>query len=503
MLFKDELRGAGLGSGGSTLHSQGEGGTQRRSYERLKTLLDPGSFVALGQDIQAGKRLQESSIGVDNVAVGWGKINGRIVYVFAHDCSALGGAIGESSSRKILRVLDLAIKNGTPIVGLHESVGIQLEEGISSLVGMAKILHKSAMASGVIPQISIVTGPCAGTAAHHPVMSDFVIMLEGPSTMFLCGPDAVKEASGEKVTSNDLGGASVQSQSGVAHLVARTEEECFQLVRRLFAYLPSNNLDDPPQIATRDDCAPDNSMLDSFAAEPDSQYDMIDVLRSIVDDGELLQIQSTWAKNVVTTFGRLNSRSIGIIASQPKELGGALDTIGCTKAARFIRFCDAFNLPLVIFVDCPGILPAVEEEKGGVARHSSKLLYAFCEATVPKISVITRKAYGEAYLLMCNEHVSDIRLAWPSATISVMGPIGMVKAMFASEISRSENPESRIKDLVREYIERFADPRFAASKGYIDKVVVPRDTRKWLILGLESLSAKRESRPQRKHGAFF
>ncbi|MFH0849285.1 MAG: acyl-CoA carboxylase subunit beta [archaeon] len=474
--------------------------------ERLQSLVDPGSFCQLGADLtdDGGSHAVHDGPKQDGVVIGWGSIDGRTVWLFSQDYAIHGGSVSEVSARKICRVLDLALRNGNPVIGLHESVGASLNEGLLSVAAEAGVLSKCVNASGVIPQISIIMGPSVGIAAYQPVMADFTIMLEGSACLFLVGPDAVKESSGEEASLELLGGAAVHSQrSGIAHLLARTEEESFQIARRLLSYLPSNNLEDPPRISQRQDSQEDSSSLSSILPkDPDQEYDMLQIVRSVVDDEELFEIQPSWAANIITGFARLDGRSVGLVANQPKQLKGTLDSNACTKASRFVRFCDAFNIPLLTFVDCPGTLPSREEENNGIIKHASGLLCAYCEATVPKVTLIVRKAYGSGYLHFCSRHASDITLAWPSAIISVIGPRGAAKAMSGHEIDRLRGQENRIAELARQYVEKNTSPSTAVANGYVDNVIKPQETRDWLIKALESTLNKRVTKPAKKHGTF-
>ena len=474
--------------------------------ERLEALLDPGSFVEL--DAFVVHRcydfgLEERRYLGDGVVTGYGTIDGRLVFVFAHDFTVFGGSLGEMFAKKVCKIMDLAMKVGAPVIGLNDSGGARIQEGVASLAGYGDIFFRNVIASGVIPQISAIMGPCAGGAVYSPAMTDFIIMVRGISHMFITGPRVVKAALGQEVTFDELGGADVHAQlSGVAHFVTDTEEECFELIRRLLSYIPSNNMEDPPYVETGDDPARTDERLNSIMPDdPDKPYDVKEIIRSVVDNGEFLEVQPHFAPNIVIGFARLNGHSVGIVANQPLWFAGALDINSSCKAARFVRFCDAFNIPIITFVDVPGFLPGIEQEHGGIIRHGAKLLYAYCEATVPKITVILRKAYGGAYDVMGSKHSgADINLAWPTAEIAVMGPEGAINIIFRKEIASSEDPEALRARLVADYRRKFANPYVAAQRGYIDDVIEPSETRPRLISALEMLLNKRESRPYKKHG---
>jgi acetyl-CoA carboxylase carboxyltransferase component len=441
----------------------------------------------------------------DGVVTGWGTVDGRLVYVFAQDFTVFGGSLGDVYAQKICKVMDLAVQNGAPLVGLNDSGGARIQEGVVSLGGYAEIFYRNTQASGVIPQISAIMGPCAGGAVYSPAITDFVMMVEETSHMFITGPEVIKTVTGEDVTFDELGGAVAHSgTSGVAHFAFRDEDALVAGLRDLLAYLPSNNLTDPPLVEPTDD--PDRQDPELLALVPDSPdkpYDMHEVLRRVLDDGAFLEVQPDWARNILTGFGRLNGRPVGIVANQPAVLAGVLDIDASTKAGRFVRFCDAFNIPLVTFVDVPGFLPGVDQEHRGIIRHGAKLLYAYAEATVPKLTVITRKAYGGAYDVMCSKHVrADWNVAWPTAEIAVMGPEGAVNIVFRRELADLEGEALREKreELVAEYRAKFANPYVAAKKGYVDDVIEPQETRPVLIKALETLVNKRVEGPKRKHG---
>jgi len=474
--------------------------------ERLDLLLDENSFHEL--DMFVTHRIydfgmQEQKILGDGVVTGYGTIDGRLVFVFSQDFTVFGGSLSMAHAEKICKIMDLAMRNGAPVIGLNDSGGARIQEGVVSLGGYAEIFLRNVLASGVIPQISAIMGPCAGGAVYSPAMTDFIIMVKGTSFMHITGPDVIRAVTREEVTSEELGGAMVHSTiSGVAHFAANDERECLQLIRRLLSYIPQNNLEDPPYVVPTDDPLRMDEALDSIVPDsPTKPYDMKEVIRRVVDNGEFLEVHEGYAQNIIVGFARLNGRSVGIVAQQPAVLAGVLDIDSSIKGARFVRFCDAFNIPLITFEDVPGFLPGVAQEHGGIIKHGAKLLYAYCEATVPKITVITRKAYGGAYDVMSSKHVrGDINLAWPTAEIAVMGPEGAVNIIFRKEIERAEDPEAERARLVAEYREKFANPYVAASWGYIDDVIEPRETRPRLISALEMLQNKRDSNPPKKHG---
>ena len=438
----------------------------------------------------------------DGVVTGHGTINGRTVYLFAQDFTVFGGALGEAHAQKICKVMDLAAKTGCPMIGLNDSGGARIQEGVVSLGGYAEIFYRNVSSSGVIPQFSLILGPCAGGAVYSPAMTDFTLMVKDTSHMFITGPDVIKTVTHEEVTFEDLGGAITHnSVSGVAHLACESEEDMFESLRELISYVPQNNMEslpilpytkeEPDGISELDEIIPDNSTV---------PYDMLSLINLICDE-DLFEVQPHWAKNIITGFGRLRGHPIGVVANQPSVLAGCLDIDASSKAARFVRFCDAFNIPLVTFVDVPGFLPGTEQEHGGIIRHGAKLLYAFSEASVPKLTVITRKAYGGAYDVMASKHIrADLNLAWPTAEIAVMGADGAVNIIFRKDIGEADDPVKAHKELSDNYKEKFASPYVAAEMGYIDRVIFPRETRKELILGLERYGNKRENRPKRKHG---
>ncbi len=474
--------------------------------ERLDLLLDEGTFVELDRFVTHRATefgLAEEKYPGDGVVTGYGRIDGRLVYVFSQDFTVFGGSLSEAHAEKICKIMDLAVRNGAPVIGLNDSGGARIQEGVVSLGGYADIFLRNTLASGVVPQISAILGPCAGGAVYSPAITDFVFMVRGVSYMFVTGPNVVKTVTHEEVTFDDLGGADVHgSVSGVSHFTFDSEPAALQAIRELMGFLPGNNVD-PPPVRQTDDPADrrDEGLLDVVPASPNQPYDMRDVLRRVVDDGHVLEVHAGYADNIVVGFGRLGGRPVGLVANQPAVLAGVLDINASTKAARFIRFCDCFNIPIVTFVDVPGFLPGVVQEHGGIIRHGAKLLFAYCEATVPKLTVITRKAYGGAYDVMSSKHIrGDINLAWPAAEIAVMGPKGAVEILFRKEISEAADPAAETARLTDEYTARFANPYAAAERGYVDDVIDPRDTRPRLIAALQTLTGKRDRNPPRKHG---
>ncbi|NWG10304.1 acyl-CoA carboxylase subunit beta [Candidatus Bathyarchaeota archaeon] len=474
--------------------------------ERIDLLLDPGSFNELDrfvvhQCMEFG--MQDRKFLGDGVVTGYGTIDGRLVYVFSQDFTVFGGSLGEMFAKKVCKLMDLALKTGAPVIGLNDSGGARIQEGVVSLAGYGDIFFRNVISSGVVPQISAVMGPCAGGAVYSPAMTDFIIMVDKTSHMFITGPDVVKAALGQEVSFEELGGAMVHSTaSGVAHFIAKDEQHCIQLIRKLLSYLPSNYLEDPPVIASTDDPnRTDEGLVHIIPDDPDKPYDVKEIITRIVDNNEFFEIQPLWAQNIVIGFARLNGKPVGIVANQPMHYAGALDINSSMKAGRFIRFCDSFNIPIITFVDVPGFLPGTDQEHGGIIKHGSKLLYAYCEATVPKITTILRKDYGGAYDVMGSKHSgADINYAWPTAEIAVMGPHCAINIIFRKEIAEASDPEQKRKELVSDYRQKFASPYIAAQKGYIDEVIEPAETRPKLISALESLATKREPRPSRKHG---
>ena len=474
--------------------------------ERIDLLLDKGSYREIDAFVEHRTTdfgIDKTKIPGDSVITGWGTINNRLVYVFSQDFTVFGGSLGEVHAEKVVKVMDMALKNGAPIIGINDSGGARIQEGVVSLGGYADIFLRNTLCSGVIPQISVIMGPCAGGAVYSPAITDFIFMVRGSSFMFITGPEVVKTVTHEEVTFEELGGADVHAEkSGVCHIAADTEANTIFLVRKLLSYLPQNNMEDPPFTPTDDSPLRREPALDDIIPDdPSKPYDIKDVIRLLVDDSEFYEIQEKFARNIVVGFARLGGHAVGIVANQPAFLAGVLDIDSSEKAGRFVRFCDSFNIPLLTFVDVPGFLPGVDQEHGGVIRSGAKLLYAFSEATVPKITLITRKAYGGAYDVMSSKHIrGDINLAWPSAEIAVMGPEGAVNIIFRKEISKAKDPDKKRAELVKDYREKFANPYIAASRGYIDDVIEPSTTRARLINSLEMLTNKRDKNPSKKHG---
>ena len=498
-------RESALGGGEARLQGQHERG-KLSARERLDLLLDSESFVEMDRFVT--HRCTEFGLGSqkylgDGVVTGYGTIHDRLVYVFSQDFTVFGGSLSEAHAEKIVKVQDMALKNGAPVVGLADSGGARIQEGVVSLGGYADIFLRNTLSSGVVPQISVILGPCAGGAVYSPAITDLVYMVRGTSFMFVTGPGVVKTVTHEDVDMEGLGGADVHAEtSGVAHFAHDTEAESLSAVRRLFRYVPSNNTERPPRGTDAD--PHDRRDPDLAAVVPDNPnrpYDMLEVIRRVVDDGSFYEVHAGFARNLVTGFAHLGGHSVGIVANQPAVLAGVLDIDSSDKGARFVRFCDAFNVPLVVFEDVPGFLPGVGQEHGGIIRHGAKLLYAFCEATVPKVTVITRKAYGGAYDVMNSKHVrGDVNLAWPWAEIAVMGPKGAVEVLFRKEIAAAADPEAATEAKMAEYRDKFAHPYVAAARGYVDDVIDPRETRPRLVSALDMLAAKRDSNPPRKHG---
>jgi propionyl-CoA carboxylase beta chain len=474
--------------------------------ERVEKLLDPGSFVELDRyvrhrEVEFGMR--ETRPWGDAVVTGYGTILGRKVFVFSQDFTVFGGSLSEVFAEKVCKVMDMAVAYGCPIVGINDSGGARIQEGVVSLAGYAEIFWRNVQASGVIPQVSLIMGPCAGGAVYSPAITDFTLMVEGTSYMFITGPDVVKTVTGEEVSFEELGGAATHAtRSGVAHFTAPDEDSCLEDARYLLSFLPQNNLESPPWAAPSDPVDREDPALDELVPDsPNKPYDMKQVIGRVVDDGDFLEVQPGWAQNMVCGFARLGGHAVGVVGNQPSALAGVLDIDASVKAARFVRTCDAFNVPLVTFVDVPGFLPGTAQEWGGIIRHGAKLLYAFAEATVPKLTVITRKAYGGAYDVMSSKHIrSDVNVAWPTAEVAVMGPEGAVNIVFRREIEAAGDGDSRREELIADYKERFANPYTAAERGYLDDVIEPRRTRPVLIAALETTLTKRVEGPRRKHG---
>jgi propionyl-CoA carboxylase beta chain len=474
--------------------------------ERVDLLFDPGTFEELDKLVTHRCRdfgMDQQLVPGDGVVAGHGRIEGRPVYAFAQDFTVFGGSLSETNAAKIVKVMDLAVRMGAPIVGLNDSGGARIQEGVLSLGGYADIFLRNTLASGVVPQISAIMGPCAGGAVYSPAITDFTVMVEGSSYMFVTGPDVIKTVTHEDVTKEALGGAMTHNaRSGVAHFATADDRACLQLVRELLGYLPSNNLDDVPGRATADPADREDGALDTLVPpQPNQPYDILDLIHAVVDDGAFLEVHRHYAANIVVGFARLGGRSVGIVANQPAVLAGCLDIDGSTKGARFVRFCDAFNIPLITFEDVPGFLPGVNQEHGGIIRAGAKLLYAYAEATVPKITVITRKAYGGAYCVMASKHLrTDFNFAYPTAEIAVMGPDGAVNILYRRELAEAADPIAERARRVEEFREKFANPFIAAARGFVDEVIAPRSTRGKLIAALANCENKRERSPRRKHG---
>src|SRR5688572_16620279 len=497
-------REAELGGGEERIKRQHKAG-KKTARERLEILLDPGSFLELDRLVVHQSHdfgIDEQRVPGDGVVTGSGRVHGRPVFVFAQDFTVFGGSLSEAYARKICKVMDLALKTGVPLIGLNASGGARIQEGVVSLAGYADIFLRNTLASGVIPQISAVMGPCAGGAVYSPAITDFIFMVKNTSYMFVTGPDVSKAVTDEAVSAEDLGGATAHNTvSGVAHFAADSEEECLALIRELMTFLPQNNLEDPPLRPTQDPADRRDEILQTVVPDPNKAYDIKDIITTVVDDRYFFEVQAAYAPNIVVGFGRLGGRPVGIVANQPAHLAGCLDINASLKAARFVRFCDCFNIPLVTFEDVPGFLPGTAQEFGGIIKHGAKLLYAYCEATVPKLTVITRKAYGGAYDVMSSKHIrGDANFAYPTAEIAVMGPEGAVNILYRRELETASDPVAFREAKIREYREKFANPYVAAERGYVDEVIEPRDTRARLTAALALLRTKRDSNPPKKHG---
>jgi propionyl-CoA carboxylase beta chain len=495
---------AELGGGEQRIRRQHKAG-KKTARERLELLLDPGSFLELDKFVVHQCHdfgMEQQRIPGDGVVTGSGRIHGRPVFVFAQDFTVFGGSLSEAYARKICKIMDLAMKAGAPVIGLNDSGGARIQEGVVSLAGYADIFLRNTLASGVVPQISAVMGPCAGGAVYSPAITDFIFMVKNTSYMFVTGPDVIRAVTHETVSAEELGGASTHgSTSGVAHFAAESEEECLALIRELMTFLPQNNMEDPPLRPTLDPADRRDEPLRTIVPDqPNKPYDVKEIVRTVLDDRYFFEVHADYAQNIVIGFGRLGGRPVGVVANQPAHLAGCLDINASVKAARFVRFCDCFNIPLVTFVDVPGFLPGTAQEYGGIIKHGAKLLYAYCEATVPKLTVITRKAYGGAYDVMASKHIrGDVNLAFPTAEIAVMGPEGAVNILYRRELERGDNGAVR-DEKIREYREKFANPYSAAERGYVDEVIDPRDTRARLVAALALMHTKRDSNPPKKHG---
>ena len=504
-LLAEYERQAELGGGEARLQRQHEAG-KLTARERIDYFFDSGTFREVDKLVTHRCRdfgMDEQLIPGDGVVAGFGRVDGRLVYAFAQDFTVFGGSLSETNASKIVKLMDLAVRNGAPVVGLNDSGGARIQEGVLSLAGYADIFLRNTLASGVVPQISAIMGPCAGGAVYSPAITDFTVMVQGTSYMFVTGPDVIKTVTREEVSKEELGGAMTHNaQSGVAHFAAASDQECLTLIRTLLGYLPSNNLDDPPRSDPADPVDREDERLDTLVPEaPHQPYDILDLIHLVVDHGEFLEVHRHFARNLVVGFARLGGRSVGIVANQPAHLAGTLDIDASVKGARFVRFCDAFNIPLVTFEDVPGFLPGTQQEYGGIIRHGAKLLFAFAEATVPKLTVITRKAYGGAYCVMSSKHIrTDLNLAWPTAEIAVMGPEGAVNILYKRELEAANDPDGLRTQRVEEFREKLANPFVAAALGFIDEVIQPRTTRRRLVTALASLDGKRDKNPPKKHG---
>jgi len=496
---------AELGGGRERIQKQHDGG-KLTARERIEILLDEDTFHELDpfkehRATQFG--MEDKKVPGDGVVTGWGEVNGRKVFVFAQDFTVFGGSLGEAHAEKIAKIMDMAVETGAPVIGLNDSGGARIQEGVDALGGYAEIFWRNTQASGVVPQISVVMGPCAGGAVYSPAITDFTVMVEDTSHMFITGPDVIKQVTNEEVTFEELGGARTHAEkSGVAHKTVESEERALWSVREMLQFLPSSNREDPPRAEVDDEPdRRDESLREIVPDEPDQPYDVKEVIQGVVDEGFFYEIHEDWADNIVTGFARLDGRPVGVVANQPKVLAGTLDIEASRKGARFVRFCDAFNVPLVVFEDVPGFLPGTDQEWNGIIDHGAKLLYAFAEATVPKLTVILRKAYGGAYDVMNSKHIrADYNVAWPTAELAVMGPDAAVQILYRDELEEAEDTTAKKAELVEEYREEFAHPYKAAARGYLDDVIKPEDTRPKLIDALETFEDKREDRPDRKHG---
>jgi len=496
---------ATLGGGKERIEQQHAKG-KLTARERLLILLDHDSFVETDAFVEHRTTdfdMDKKRVPGDGVVTGHGTIDGRTVFVFSQDFTVFGGSLGEMYAAKVCKIMDLAVKVGAPVIGLNDSGGARIQEGVISLGGYAEIFWRNVQASGVVPQLSAILGPCAGGAVYSPAITDFVVMAQKTSHMFITGPEVIKAVTGEEVSFEQLGGAMTHAEkSGVAHFAATDERQALEILRRLLSYIPSNNLEEPPSLEPTDDAHRQDRELDTVVPrESDKPYDMRDAIRRVVDHGSFFEVHEHWAKNLVVGFARMDGHSIGVVGNQPNWLAGTLDIDSSTKGARFVRFCDAFNIPLLTFVDVPGFLPGTAQEFGGIIRNGAKLLYAFAEATVPKVTVITRKAYGGAYDVMCSKHIrGDFNFAWPSAELAVMGPDGAVPIIFKKEIEAAKDPKAKAAELVADYKAKFANPYIAAKMGYLDDIIEPQETRPRVVAAFKVLHSKREARPARKHG---
>ena len=494
-----------LGGGERRIEKQHSSG-KLTARERINLLLDKDSFIEIDAFVEhrcSNFGMEKKGAAADGVVTGYGTVDGRLVFVYAQDFTVLGGSLGEMHAAKICKVQDMAIKMGAPIVGINDSGGARIQEGVDALSGYGKIFYRNTLASGVIPQISVIMGPCAGGAVYSPALTDFIFMVDKTSMMFITGPQVIKTVTGEDVTQEELGGANTHNRiSGVAHFMDNTEEECIERIRSLLSYLPSNNLEGAPVYQCKDDINRiEESLNELVPVNPNKPYDMKDVIRLIADEGQFFEIQPYYAGNIITGYIRLNGKTVGVVANQPKVLAGCLDINASDKAGRFIRTCDAFNIPLLNLVDVPGFLPGIDQEYGGIIRHGAKMLYAYSEATVPKVTLILRKAYGGAYLAMCSKDLgADQVFAWPNAEIAVMGPDGAANIIFKNDIKNSDNPVEMRQKKIEEYRDTVANPYIAAQRGFVDDIIVPSITRPRIISAFDMLESKRESNPAKKHG---
>ncbi len=501
----DYERRAEAGGGEARQRRQHDAG-KLTARERIDLFFDPGTFREIDKLVTHRCRdfgMETQLVPGDGVVAGHGEVDGRLVYAFAQDFTVFGGSLSETNAAKIVKLMDLAMNNGAPIVGLNDSGGARIQEGVASLAGYADIFLRNTLASGVIPQLSAIMGPCAGGAVYSPAITDFTVMVERTSYMFVTGPDVIRTVTHEEVTKDELGGAMTHNaKSGAAHFAVPTDKDCLALLRLLLGYLPGNNLDDPPRVETTDPADREDAALDTLVPEsPNQPYDMLDLIRAVADDGEFLEVHRHFATNIVVGFARFGGQPVGVVANQPAHLAGALDIDASIKGARFVRFCDAFNLPLVTFEDVPGFLPGTVQEYGGIIKHGAKLLYAFAEATVPKVTVVARKAYGGAYCVMASKHIrTDVNLAWPTAEIAVMGPEGAVNILYKRELDQAADADALRASRVQEFRDKLANPFVAAGRGFIDEVIPPRTTRPRIIAALRSLDGKRDRNPPKKHG---
>ncbi|WP_262177660.1 acyl-CoA carboxylase subunit beta [Haloarcula laminariae] len=503
--LREKRREAELGGGESRIESQHEKG-KMTARERIDFLVDDGTFNEVDPFVEHRSTnfgMEDKKFPGDAVVTGYGDVDGRKVFLFAHDFTVLGGSVGEVVAEKICKVMDKAIENGVPVIGLNDSGGARIQEGVDSLVGFAKIFERNTKASGLIPQISAIMGPCAGGATYSPALTDFTFMVQDTSHMFITGPDVIETVTGEQVSKEALGGASSHStKSGVAHFSYPSEEEALENIRRLLSYLPQNNMEDPPRVQPWDD--PDREvpeLTDIVPSAPRKPYDMSEVVGRIVDEESLFEVHGNWARNVITGFARMDGQSVGVVANQPRVSAGTLDIDAAEKAARFVRFCDSFNIPILTFVDVPGFMPGTDQEHNGIIRRGAKLIYAYAEATVPLLSVVVRKAYGGAYIVMSSKFLgSDVNYAWPGSEMAVLGPRGAVNILYRNEIAEADDPDARRQELMDDFREEFAHPYGPAKRGYLDDVIEPKDTRKRLIDDLDMLQRKREDSPPKDHG---